>query len=408
MKIEVRSEIGWLRGVIVHTPGREISLVNPDIKDSLLFDDIIFEEDARREHLGMIDLIQAGMPEGGQVFEIMDLIRECFASEEARRFFIEKMVKNLPGENLHTIEKRLHELDGDNLLQFAIEGQTKELRNFTLLPCPNLLFTRDLAAVTGTSVVISRAAKKARYRESMLTETMIEFHPLFKKIRENAIRIASGDSLEGGDVLVVSEKIILIGMSERTSFSGLMRASDQLLNQGVDHVLVVDIPKQRSSMHLDTIFTFCSENECVAFPPAIIERKNNVVHLTRNGEMIRTELKESLKSALEELTGREYTFIKCGGEDVTNQHREQWSDGANVFALAPGLIIGYERNINTFAALMDNGYTVMNQFEFADKYNNRHYKPGADPKTAVHFNGHELCRGRGGARCMTMPISRDN
>jgi arginine deiminase len=407
MNIEVTSETGRLKAVIVHTPGREISLVNPDIKNALLFDDIIFEDDARREHLGMIELIKAGMPDGGNVFEIVDLIRECFREEKARHHFIGNLIETLPYENLHTIESELYKLDEESLIQFAIEGTTPVLRDFILLPSPNLLFTRDLAAVVGTSVVISRAAMKARIRESLLTETLIDHHPLFSTIRKNAIKIKSGDSIEGGDILVLSDKIVLIGMSERTSFSGLMNASSQLLRKGVEHVLIVDIPKQRSSMHLDTIFTFCSENECVAYPPAIIDRRNNVVHLTLVNDVVCTELRESLKSVIEELTGREYTFIKCGGEEITNQQREQWSDGANVFALAPGLIIGYERNINTFQALKEQGYRIMNQFEFGDAYRDRRYIPGKDPKTAVHFHGHELCRGRGGARCMTMPISRE-
>jgi arginine deiminase len=407
MNLEVTSETGRLKAVIVHTPGREISLVNPDIKNALLFDDIIFEDDARREHHGMVDLIKTGMPEGGLVYQITDLIRECFREEKARHHFIANLIETLPYENLHTIEADLYKLDEESLIQFAIEGTTPALHDFILLPSPNLLFTRDLAAVVGKSVVISRAAKKARIRESLLTETVIEYHPLFSTLRENTIRIGSGDSIEGGDILVLSDKIVLIGMSERTSFSGLMNAADQLLKKGVEHVLIVDIPKQRSSMHLDTIFTFCSENECIAYPPAIMERKNNVVHLTLVNNTVCTELRESLKSVIEELTGREYTFIKCGGDKLTNQQREQWSDGANVFALAPGLIIGYERNINTFLALEEQGYKIMNQFEFGDAYKDRRYEPGKDPKTAVHFHGHELCRGRGGARCMTMPLARE-
>jgi arginine deiminase len=407
MNIEVTSETGRLKAVIVHTPGREISLVNPEIKHTLLFDDIIFEDDARREHLDMIRLIEAGMPEGGVVYEIVDLIRECFSSEDARYHFIHNLIRTLPDEHLHPIEGELKKLDPEELIRFGIEGRTPSLRNFILPPSPNLLFTRDLAAFIGRSVVLSRAAHEARLRESLLTETMIAYHPLFSGVRDHTIRIAPGDSIEGGDILVLSDKIVLIGMSERTSFSGLMNASAQLLRKGVEHVLIADIPKQRSSMHLDTIFTFCSENECVAYPPAIMARKNNVVHLRLENDFIRTEMKESLKSAIEELTGREYTFVKCGGEELTNQQREQWSDGANVFALAPGLIIGYERNTNTFTALGEQGYRIMDQFEFIDAYRDRRYEPGKDPKTAVHFRGHELCRGRGGARCMTMPISRD-
>jgi arginine deiminase len=406
MNIQVSSEIGHLQGVIVHTPGHEVSLVNPELKDELLFDDIIFEEDARQEHLDMLEVFKAAMPSGGQVIEIVDLILEVFQQEDARGYFIEQLVKEFPEENLHVIEKELGKLDADDLLTFIIQGYFKNSKGFTLNPSPNLLFTRDLAAVVGSNILISRAAKKARLRESLLMETLVHFHPLFDSVRENAIRISGQQSIEGGDVLVVSDKLVLIGMSERTSFSGLIKGTEGLLNSGVETVLAVDIPKQRSSMHLDTIFTFASHSECIAFPPAIMEQNDNVVALFKDGDSIKTETRSSLKSALEENLGREFNFIKCGGEDRTNQFREQWTDGANVFALAPGIIIGYERNTNTFNTLVDHGYDLMTQFEFVEEYGDIDFIPSDEQKIAISFQGHELCRGRGGARCMTMPISR--
>lgn len=406
MDINVSSEIGHLQGVIVHTPGREVSLVNPELKDELLFDDIIFEEDARAEHLDMLDVFKAAMPAGGQVIEIVDLFREVFQHEDARAYFIEQLIKEFPEENLHVVEKELLKLEASDLLDFVTQGYLKNSKGFTLHPSPNLLFTRDLAAVVGNSILVSRAAKKARLRESLLMETLVHFHELFGPVREQAIRISGHQSIEGGDVLVVSDKLVLIGMSERTSFSGLMKGTEGLLKSGVETVLAVDIPKQRSSMHLDTIFTFANEDECIVFPPAILEQKDNVVALFKDGESVKTETKSSLKSALEEYTGHDFNFIKCGGEDRTNQFREQWTDGANVFALAPGVIVGYERNTNTFEALQKQGYTLMNQFEFVEEFGSKDFSPSPDQKIAISFQGHELCRGRGGARCMTMPISR--
>jgi arginine deiminase len=405
MNLSVTSETGLLQSVIVHTPGTEVSLVNPELKDELLFDDIIFEEDARQEHLDMLKVFEAAMPADGTIHEITDLFLECFQSEEARSFFIENLTKRLPEENLHTIKSELSELEPNNLLRFVIDGTTPSIRGFNLQPTPNMLFTRDLAAVVNNSILLSRPAKKARVREAILMETLIQYHSLFENIRENTIKIADQESIEGGDVLVASSELVLIGMSERTSFSGLMTAAEGLLEHGVEHVLAVDIPKKRSSMHLDTIFTFTSDDECIAFPPAITERTENVVALQSNNGTVTAESMPSLKSALEELLDRSFTFIKCGGEERTNQFREQWTDGANVFALAPGIIVGYERNTNTFRELKEHGYQIMNQYEFIEEYDDKSFDP-TDKKIAISFLGHELCRGRGGARCMTMPIAR--
>lgn len=405
MDLAVTSETGLLKSVIVHTPGNEVSLVNPELKDELLFDDIIFEEDARKEHLDMLKIFEAVMPQDGAIFEITDLFLETLKNEDARAFLTSQMINRLPEENLHTIEKELIQLEPEDMLRFVIEGATSSIEGFTMLPTPNLLFTRDLAAVVNQSILLSRPAKKARIRESLLMETLIQYHPLFADIRENMVKIEEQESIEGGDVLVASKKVALIGMSERTSFSGLMTATEGLLSQGIEHILAVDIPKKRSSMHLDTIFTFASEDECIVFPPAITERRNNVVALrSQNGSII-TESMPSLKEALEELLEQDLTFINCGGKERTNQFREQWTDGANVFAVAPGIIVGYERNTNTFRELNRHGYQLMNQFEFIEEFGNTPFNP-ANKKIAVSFLGHELCRGRGGARCMTMPIAR--
>lgn len=407
MKLSVNSETGRLKSVIVHTPGPEVSLVNPELKDQLLFDDIIYEEDARQEHLYMLKIFKAAMPPDGRIYEIQDLFIECFEQEEARSFFIEDLIQRLSEMNLQTIEDELFRLQPGELLQLVVEGATPAIKGFVMPPTPNLLFTRDLAAVVRDSILLSRPAKKARLREAILMETLARFHPLFADLRDNIIQIGKQESIEGGDVLVVSDKLVLIGMSERTSFSGLMKATEGLLKNGVEHVLAVDIPKQRSSMHLDTIFTFCDRNECVVFPPAITEREGNVVALSASSEVIVTEPMPSLHEALEHYLDREITFIPCGGEDRTNQFREQWTDGANIFSLAPGIVVGYERNTNTFYELKKHGYRLMNQYEFVEEYGGKEFDPW-DQKIAIKFMGHELCRGRGGARCMTFPIARAN
>lgn len=406
MKVGIPSETDRLQKVIVHTPGSEVSLVNPNLKEELLFDDIIFENDAKAEHLDMLNVFKAAMPEDGEILEVVDLALHCFQGEDVRAEFIDLMIKELPHENIHTVKGELLALSPEQLLQFVVEGSIPPKRSFNLHPAPNLLFTRDLAAVVGNRVILSRAAKKARAREFLMMNLIVKNHPLFDEVKNRTIDITGNQSIEGGDVLVASENIVLIGMSERTSFSGLMSVAEQLLTEGVEHVLAVDIPKQRSSMHLDTIFTFADHNECIVFPPAIEEQKDNVVHLFSGTDFVQTRKCKSLKSALEELTEKEFTFIQCGGTERINQFREQWTDGANVFALAPGVIVGYERNTRTFEAMKEFGYKLMDQYSFIEEFSDKSFDPAKEGKIAISFQGHELCRGRGGARCMTMPVLR--
>lgn len=408
MSIGIRSETDRLKKVIVHTPGHEVSLVNPGLKEELLFDDIIFENDAKQEHLDMLKIFRAAMPPGGEVIEILDLASDCFQSEEVRTEFIERMIRELPSENIHTVKNDLTKLSPADLLRFVVEGSMGDRHAFNLHPAPNLLFTRDLAAIAGNRIILSKAARPARAREFLLMDTIVKYHPLFESVKKNVIHASGNHSIEGGDVLVASDNVVLIGMSERTSFSGLMSVASQLLRHGIEHVLAVDIPKQRSSMHLDTIFTFAGETECVVFPPAIEEQGGNVVDLTpgRSETELSARSYPSLKTALGELTGREYTFISCGGKERINQYREQWTDGANVFALAPGVVVGYGRNTRTFAELARHGYRHMDQYDFIREFENKPFHPETEGKIAISFEGHELCRGRGGARCMTLPVLR--
>jgi arginine deiminase len=198
--IRIPSETHRLQSLIVHTPGPEVSNVNPEIKNALLFDDIIFEQDARQEHLDMLEVFKVAMGPEGKIYEIIDLIKEVLLNEEAKASFIEGLIKALPEHNLYPIEKTLNKLSANELTKLVIEGHIDSLPHIHLYPSPNLLFTRDLAAVVGDNIVVSKAATKARVRESLLMECLIRFHPLFHGIVDRAIHVAGNNSIEGGDI----------------------------------------------------------------------------------------------------------------------------------------------------------------------------------------------------------------
>jgi arginine deiminase len=407
--LQIFSEVAPLQQVVVHTPGEEMTLVSPENKLDLLFDDILFAEQARQEHHTMCDLFNAVVGTEDAVVQITTLLREAFEAEDARHEFVELLSARLPEFNIEAYVKDLKRLDADELHRFALTGQSPLA--LTAMPVPNLMFTRDLSAVVGNHIILSHAATAARARESLIIRVILHHHPLFSDVQGSLVELPPHVHFEGGDLLVVNERTVLIGHSERTSLSGVMAVSQALFERtSVEHVLMVNLPKERYCMHLDTVFTFASADECIVFPPIVEQDFGNVLHVTPAGEgpdgrpRFSMEVWPGLRESLEALTDRELTFIKCGGEELIHQRREQWTDGANVFALAPGMIVGYERNQRTYDTLRDHGYHVVEAESFLDFYGDGpvHMKQ----KVAIQLRGHELSRGRGGPRCMTMPLRR--
>ena len=408
----VTSETAPLRQVVVHTPGEEMALVSPENKDALLFDDLLFVEEAREEHATLVRLFEAAVGpagvEGGAVLQLADLLRESFDEADARESFVETLIEFLPERNFEAYEADLKGLDPDALHRFALTGQAPF--PVTATPLPNLLFTRDLSAVVGDHAILSHAATAARLPESAIIQTIYRYHPRFAGLGRRLIELPADVSFEGGDLLVVSERVVMIGQSERTSLGGVMAAARALLDRtAVEHVLMVNLPKARYCMHLDTVFTFADDDTCVVFPPIIEEPTGHVLHFeagdgSGGAEGFRMRPLPSVREALEEVTGQSYTFVPCGGADPVRQRREQWTDGANLFAVRPGLVVGYARNRATYEALGAAGFHVVDAASFLEFYGDA--AATSRDRIAVRLSGNELSRGRGGPRCMTMPLVR--
>jgi arginine deiminase len=418
MQLHVTSEIGRLKSVLVHLPGREIDMMVPPMMAQLLFDDILYGQVAREEHRRFQQLIRFVADE---IFDIEDLLEEVFADEEAKRKIVRDFVKR--SQLGRRLASWLLEQSPSALAEVLIGGIPNEkkqgdLPTFDLFPVPNYFFMRDPQVVIGDCVVISSMATQARRRESLLSKYVFEHHPAFRGqlrvdlMAEQAERPVprKAPTLEGGDVLVARGDLLLVGVTERTSIRGVRQLAQSLKesNTGVKTMIVVELPKQRSFMHLDTVFTFISRNECLIYPPVILPGGVEAAKVTTLDLTQRTLKSEDQKSLLHALKRQKFDLepIYCGGKKAVDQQREQWTDGANAFALAPGIILLYERNVRTTEELAKHGYHIVYEDDLLlgrtelETWTNRKY--------AIQIQGNELSRARGGPRCMTMPLERED
>lgn len=422
MQLNVNSEIGRLKSVLIHLPGREIDVMIPSMMEQLLFDDILYGQVAREEHRRFQQIIWFI---ADQVYDIQDLLEEVFEEPEQRAEVLRDL-KSVYGFKREVFEW-LSEKPPAELAEALLGGITMKNDRvgnpvYALSPVPNAFFMRDPQVVIGDGVAISSMATEARSREPLLSRIVFKHHKAFAgrdlfwmdQFEEPWPRSRSAASrrptIEGGDVLVPRRDIVLVGLSERTNKAGIERLAESLKEShaGVKTMIVVEMPKRRSFMHLDTVFTFTDRGECLVYPPVILENgpeqaKVFAVDLTKR-EIAYSEQK-NLLSALKK-RGMDLKPIYCGGERAIDQQREQWTDGANAFALAPGIILLYERNIRTAEQLAKNGYHIVYEDDLL--LGRTELETWSSKKYAIQLQGNELSRARGGPRCMTMPLERED
>lgn len=402
--LHVTSEIGKLERVLLHRPGKEIEHLIPSNMERLLFDDIPFLPTMQKEHDAFAAVLQE---RGTQVIYLEKLVEESLLDENVKGELIEaflKESKNHLHKGYRILREYLDSLDSASLVKKLMEGVLKKDLDhhqklhlddllsahypFYIDPLPNLYFTRDAAAVIGDGLTIHRMSTSARKRESLFWEFIMKYHPDYCDYSYSQwLKRSYPFPLEGGDILVLSEEVVAIGVSERTSARAIEQLAHNLIKEDNSYkrVLAVEIPKKRAFMHLDTVFTMVDRDKFTIHPE--IEGLNGQMNIfileLDNEKEVQISRRSNLSEVLKEVLHLpEIALIPCGGGDTIFSPREQWNDGSNTLAIAPGVVITYDRNQVTNELLTDYGIEV------------------------IEVPSAELSRGRGGPRCMSMPLVR--
>ena len=398
------SEIGRLRKVMLHRPGLELENLMPEYLERLLFDDIPYLKDAQREHDAFADCLRQ---QGVEVVYLADLVVQSLTGREVREDLIRQFLDEsgvTDHRSRELLEDYLERMDDRKMVDTMMAGVRKaQLRGsggklgdyltnleddypFAVDPMPNLYFTRDPFATIGTGVSIHKMHTPTRNRETLFGKFIFEHHPEYRNAPRWYDR-GETSSLEGGDILVLSPQVLAVGISQRTREDSIDTLAEAVLSYDgtFRKVLAFNIPKTRSFMHLDTVFTMVDRDKFTVHPNILSSITVFVMELDENRKMkIRQEdgrLEDILK---EHLHLDRATLIPCGQGSEIDAAREQWSDGSNTLAIAPGEVVVYSRNYVTNRALEEAGIRI-------------HTIPSA-----------ELSRGRGGPRCMSMPLWRDD
>ncbi|MDD2197695.1 MAG: arginine deiminase family protein [Bacteroidales bacterium] len=412
LSINVASEIGELQGVIIHTPGAEVENMTPSDAHRALYSDILNLDVARREY----SQISGVLSKVTKTYEIKDLLYKVLCNSNAKQKLIERICQH---EGVGHLIEELNDIAPKQLVNTLIEGlpiKRDSLTSFlskeryALPPLYNFYFTRDSSMSIYNEVLIGKMANKVRDRETLIMEAIFNHSDTFDTKTINPVSSISNSqiSIEGGDVLIARDDILIIGNSARTTTQGIDFIVDKLCSlnpKKEQHIIVQELPYEPESfIHLDMVFTLLDVDSCMVFEPLILKPNNyqTVLITVQNGKVKNIKNVENILVALKGL-GMDLKPIFCGGVvDSWTQEREQWHSGANFFAIGPGKVIGYARNTHTLDEMSKNGYNIIR----AEEVINGKVDLNSHKKCVITLNGSELARGGGGARCMTMPVSR--